>query len=339
MLAIRADANAVIGLGHMMRCFALAEGWRARGGAATIFSGGPVPDQVRVRLAEAGIAHVILDAPADGAAFSEAAGKIGAAWLVADGPFVDAAFLDAAGKAGPVLALDDGLATGPLPCRLLLNQNIHARAEIYEGRTGGVLLCGPRYALIRNELRADVEAREIAEVPSRLLVLVGGADPHGYLKKLVDAALEAPSGPGLRIDAVIGPANPWRPDNRAPDRATYHEGVRDLGALIKSADLVLSSAGSTVWELSLHGAPMLLGASVPVEEPVGAGMEAAGAARYLGRLADCAPARIVAETRRLLQDPAERRKLSAAARALVDGNGVERVIDTMLDLARKEGRP
>lgn len=333
VLAVRADADARIGLGHMMRCFALAEGWRARGGAATVFAAGSVPEQVAGRLKAAGIGFRILSNPQDGAAFASAAREIGADWLVVDGPFANSAYLEAARTAGPVLLLDDSATAARYPTDLLLNQNVQADDACYAGRTEARILAGPRYALIRAELRRDTRARAVSDNPTRILVLVGGADPNGYFERMAGAAADALNEAGIaggRVDAVIGPANPWRPERGGDGTVVYHEAVGDLGPLIAAADLALSSAGSTVWELALHGTPMLLGASVPVEEPVGAGMAEKGAARYLGRLADCGPDGIAGEAARLLQDSAERRKLSRAAAALVDGRGVERVIDAML---------
>lgn len=333
LLAIRADANARIGLGHAMRCFALAEGWRARGGEVVFFSGGAVPDQVAARFERAGLGFRILDEPDDGAAFAAAAEESGAKWLVIDGPFADSHYVSAARRAAPVLLIDDAAAAESYPADLLLNQNVQAEAARYAGRTAAGILAGPRYALIRSDLRLDLAEREISETPKRILVLVGGADPNGHLATLAEAAAAALGQAGIaggQVDAVIGPANPWRPEALISGSMVYRVGVRDLGALVAAADIALSSAGSTVWELSLHGTPMILGASVPVEEPVGAGMAAKGAALYLGRLQECPPERITAETIRLLQDAGERKKLSRAAAALVDGLGVERVLDAML---------
>ncbi|UUX51433.1 hypothetical protein NUH88_06985 [Nisaea acidiphila] len=340
MLAIRADADARIGLGHVMRCFALAEGWRARGGEAAVFSGGELPGQVADRLARAGIDFRMLAASDDGGELALAVSRLGADWLVVDGPFAGADYVAAARRSAPVLLIDDAAALAPFPVDLLLNQNVQAREESYAAWSGVRVLAGPRYALIRADLRQDVRKRAIRDIPERVLVLVGGADPNRYLEMLAEAARDALQrgeiGEG-RVDAVIGPANPWRPAASVSGSITYHTGVRDLGSLISAADIALSSAGSAVGELALHGTPMVLGASVPVEEPVGAGMAAEGAAVYLGRLGDCARERVVTELVRLLRDAGARQGLSRAASTMVDGRGVERVIDAMLELTGRAG--
>ncbi len=343
MLAIRADADARIGLGHAMRCFALAEAWCKQGGEAVFFSGAALPDPVLARLDDAGIEHRTFAAPDTGDEFAAAAAGIGARWLVVDGSFVTPGYLDKARNAGlPVLLLDDAATGGRYPCDLLLNQNVQALPENYAGHTDATILAGPGFALIRADMRESIQPRMIPERPQRILVLVGGADPGGHLEALAQAAARALLKAGLgdgHVDAVIGPASSWKPPADAGPIIAYHRGVKDMGALIAEADLAISSAGSTVWELSLQGTPMILGASVPVEEPVGAGMAAKGAALYLGRFSDCPAEQLVAETVRVLQDSAVRRKLSTTASALVDGRGAERVIDAMLGIGAGTGIP
>lgn len=343
MLAIRADADARIGLGHAMRCFALAEEWCAQGGEAVFFSGAALPDPVLARLDDAGIGHQTFADSDDGCEFAEVAAGIGARWLVVDGVFATPGYLDRVGKAGvPVLLLDDEASAERHPCDLLLNQNVQASSGGYAGRTEAKVLVGPGFALIRADMRENIQPRTIPDRPRRILVLVGGADPGGHLEALVEAAVTALRQAGIgdgRVDAVIGPASAWRPPADADPMITYHRGVRDMGALIAGADLAISSAGSTVWELSLHGTPMILSASVPVEEPVGAGMAAKQAAVYLGRFSECPAEQLVAEIVRLLQDSAARRTLSATASSLVDGRGTERVIDAMLEIGAGNGNP
>jgi UDP-2,4-diacetamido-2,4,6-trideoxy-beta-L-altropyranose hydrolase len=341
MLAIRADADARIGLGHAMRCFALAEAWCARGGQAVFFSGAELPGPVLARLDGAGIAHQVLADSDNGGRFAEAAAGISARWLVVDGSFATPEYLDRVQGVGlPNLVIDDAASDENYPCDLLLNQNVQATVEAYAGRTEAKVLAGPGFALIRADMRESIQPRTIPDRPRRILVLVGGADPGGHLEALAEAAVTALRQEGIddgRVDAVIGPASAWRPPADTDPMITYHRDVKDMGVLIAGADLAISSAGSTVWELSLHGTPMILGASVPVEEPVGAGMAAKGAALYLGRLSECPAQQLVAEIVRLLQGSTARRKLSAAASALVDGRGAERVIGAMLGIEAGTG--
>lgn len=339
LLAIRTDGDAAIGLGHAMRCYALAERWRMRGGEA-LLRYRRLPEAVLARCAAAGVAAEPLPPGEDtGSAFAADAARRGAAWLVVDGPAFGPGYLADAASVLPTLAIDDGGLLARYPVHLLLNQNLHAEPGIYRGKTAARLLIGPAYALLRSDIAEAPRRERLAGEPARrVLVLVGGADPGGFLGRLADAAARGLAAAGIaggEVRAVIGPANPWRP---APDAAggpvRFVAAPGDLAELMRWADLAVSSAGSTVWELSLHGVPMLLGASVPIEQAVGAAMAGHGGARYLGRLDDLDAGRLAAEVADLLRAADERAALSAAARALVDGKGADRVIDAMI-----AGRP
>jgi spore coat polysaccharide biosynthesis predicted glycosyltransferase SpsG len=115
----------------------------------------------------------------------------------------------------------------------------------------------------------------------------------------------------------------------------------DLPALITAADLVVSAAGTSTWELCCLGAPAALVCVVENQRESYHRVIAAGVAAGLGelpRLTDPGPAgaqaRQEARTTRgdLLADPGRRATLAARAWATVDGRGRSRVADAVLDL-------
>ena len=78
-------------------------------------------------------------------------------------------------------------------------------------------------------------------------------------------------------------------------------------------------------------APMMIGAAVPVEHQPAQAMAARGAAIDLGPLDHVSPETLAACLYDLARNPTRRTALSVAARAVVDGKGVDRVLDAMLD--------
>jgi UDP-2,4-diacetamido-2,4,6-trideoxy-beta-L-altropyranose hydrolase len=343
MLLIRADAGAGVGAGHLMRCLALAEAWIEKGGAAVVAVPTDIPDGLAARVASIGAAVERVPAgPDDAGWLIRRSNALSARWIVIDGYRFGASYLAAVSEAGvPVLVLDDDARHPAYPAQLILNQNLHARAEDYRGKFNETLLLGPSYALIRSEFR-EISAweRPIPAVASKVLVTLGGADPGGHTARLIDAFRllgggDATHKPSVRV--VVGAANPRLESLRATvaelPGVEILSDVRDMGEQMRWCDLALSASGSTVWELALFGTPMLLATASKVEEPVARSMADTGAALHLGRLDDVDVERLATRLDQILGDAALRGRLRDATARLVDGQGAGRVVDQMLAIS------
>ena len=105
-LVIRADAGRVTGSGHLMRCLALAQVWRERGGKA-VFLASPLTEGVERRMADEGFTVEKLPVAvgsAEDARWTRAqAVRRDAAWIVLDGYAFDTEYqLALGGAARPV---------------------------------------------------------------------------------------------------------------------------------------------------------------------------------------------------------------------------------------------
>src|SRR5262245_12246315 len=205
MLAIRADANARIGAGHVMRCMALAEAWR-RGGGETVLFAVDVPPFVAAAAERRGVSirsHASADAARD--ALSDWARANAGAWVVLDSYDESAdAYRQLRAAGARLLAIDDVAAHPDVDCDILLNPNIGADTLGY--RVGASTQCcfGPRYALIRDEFRRPAE-RRFDRPASRMVVTFGGADVHDQAGRV--ARLLANAAPPLDVTIVSGQAH------------------------------------------------------------------------------------------------------------------------------------
>jgi spore coat polysaccharide biosynthesis predicted glycosyltransferase SpsG len=272
--------------------------------------------------------------PADAAETAALALRLGAQWVVADGYHLGSAWQRAVVRAGLRLAFHDDNGHGsPYSAHLVINQNAHASPALHPGRAAHThLALGCGYALLREEfLRAG--PREHADGPVRHVVItLGGSDPDGLCARVARALVDAlPE--DVRITAVVGAASPHRAAIEALaaacGRLEARFGVRNMAALLRSADLAVSAAGSTTWELCYLGVPSIL--LLVADNQVGASeaVAAAGAALVLGWGVQLSPAEIGTAAAALCRDRDARARLHHAARALVDGGGPDRLFDLL----------
>jgi UDP-2,4-diacetamido-2,4,6-trideoxy-beta-L-altropyranose hydrolase len=342
-VVVRADASVAIGLGHAMRCLALAQALADERGGRAVFLLADPPAPIAERAAREGIEVAALVAPPggpdDAAETLALARDRGAAWVVADGYHLDGGYQRALVDGGArVLALDDHGHAGEYHAHLVLNQNLGATEAPYARRAPYTrLLLGHRHVLLRREFRTwNGGERAVPERARRVLVTLGGSDPDDVSSRVV-AALAAVDGP-LDVSVLIGGANPHRASlERAaagsPHAVELATDVLDVPERMARADLAIAAAGGSSWELARVGTPQVAVVLADNQRPAGRALADAGVAVQLGWHADATAGAIAAAVGGLAGDAERRAGLSRRGRALIDGQGARRVLDAMADVA------
>ncbi len=334
-LVLRADGGPRIGLGHLMRCLALAQAWQEGGGRPLFVTAGEEAGlEARLRAEGFGVTRVPggLDEGRDGAETAALARRAGARWVVVDGYGFRADYQRAVKAAGlSLLVLDDDGGSGHYCADIVLNQNPHGAEHLYPSRDAHTeLLLGPRYALLRREFWTWVAwERPRPADPRKVLVTLGGSDP-GNATLTVIRALDRLGAPGLQAVVVAGACNPngdtlARAVGGSRHAMRLERDARNMPELMAWADLAVSAAGSTCLELAFMGLPGVLLVLAENQRPLARAMAAAGAAIDLGPEEDRSPADIAAEVDRLLAAPDTCAEMARRGRALVDASGARRV--------------
>ncbi|TDC85138.1 spore coat protein [Micromonospora sp. KC606] len=345
-IGLRCDAGPRRGVGHLVRCLALGEEFLARGAAVSLFGTvegvGWAADQLTARRIPL---HPGPDTPA-GLVAAAREHRLDA--MVLDSYELDPAGAGALRAAGVVtLAIVDGDTRGQ-DADLYLDQNFGADAP--GGGGGGAvsgegrLLAGTRYALLRDSV---IAARPAAPRPAtpvgrpRVLAFFGGTDAVGAAPVLTRVLLDT----GHPVELTVVAARPTIEAELAELTPGRGQTLRlvpptdKLPALIRAADLVVSAAGTSTWELCCLGAPSALVCVVDNQRESYRRVVAHGLAAGLGELPELtAPgmagrsARALAARvlRGLLASPRRRAALSAQGWSAVDGRGRARVTDALL---------
>lgn len=321
-LVVRADASSRIGTGHVMRCMALAQAWPGK----AIFLSHELPAGLQQRLSDAGIQYVPVDSPLDPASALAVMDQHEAQWLVVDGYPFDISYQTAVRQAGKKLFLIDDYAHLPAyEADVLFNQNVTAIGLDYTINPDALLMLGPRYCLLRPEFH-ERPAAEPPAVAHNLLVTLGGSDPDNVTLSVMEAVSALHD---LTTRVVIGAANPHR---RALEQVAAHHGiellvdVRDMPALMRWADIAITSGGTTCWELAFMGLPALVMSIAENQDAIADRLGKSGAMIGLGRGREIDPAALVDQVRALARHPVRRMEMRQMQQLMVDGRGAERVV-------------
>lgn len=325
LLLARTDGGTGIGGGHVARVLALVQAWNDAGGQAVVAT-----EQLPALMARALEAEAELR-DASGArsgpgGLVELAGELGAAWIVIDGYHLGLPYQEAAVDAGyRVLAIDDHGHAGRYVADLVVDQNLGASPEDYADRSpSSRLLLGPRYALLRREFRTGPRPEPRAAGAPRVLLTIGAAPAADGLD-LILATAGRLAQLGLPAQVLTG----IRDVDLVPSGVEVIPHVGDVRRVLAQADLVVTAAGSTCWELCALGRPFLTVTVAANQERVATSLAAAAVANHAGRLADLSPRTLAEQVVALAADSSRLATLAAAGRALVDGGGASRVVRAM----------
>ena len=328
IVGIRCDAGARTGVGHLVRCVALAEELVARGVGVRFLS-----DLGGVAWAEAQLSQRGLPwhpPPFDPVALVAAVERLQIDALVIDSYTLPPGHSAAVRKAGHrVLAIVDGDFRGQ-SADIYVDQNLDAHIEVEDA----VGLAGLDYALLRSSvrsLRPETPPVHGSGRTPKVVAFFGGTDAYRAAPQVARLLTRT----GVAFDATIIAANEELHAELsaipagAGQRLEIIPPTDELPKLLAGADLAVSASGTSTWELLCLGLPaalvwvvdnQILGYDRTIARGYAAGLG------QLGHLGDDA----VAVLKRLLTDASLRTDLAARAWAAVDGRGVERVADALL---------
>jgi len=329
-VALVTEGDAVVGLGHVSRCLAIARAALAAG-ARVSFLITPEP-RAAALVASLGVPVVEQPWPADPAAALAALRALRPDAVVVDSYKAGPEIFRALGRVAPAVAAVDDTAERELPVDLVVNGGVAAEALPYRRDRGTVYLLGPRYALLDPGYAAAPAPRARPRVERVLLSLGGGFTDA--LPTAVRAADRALDGATLDVAAgsfAAGAAALDAVARGSRNRVVLHRGRFGLRDLMLEADLAVSGAGMTLLELAATATPTVLVRMAENQRPNADGAVRLGAAALAGGADDPGlGAAIEAALGRLAADPPARAALGGRARALVDGRGAARAVEAIL---------
>jgi UDP-2,4-diacetamido-2,4,6-trideoxy-beta-L-altropyranose hydrolase len=336
---MRVDGGPRIGTGHVMRCLALAQAWQDGGGRVVFVMRG-VAGSLRGRLESEGFVVRTIEAEggeaADVRATTEVAREGRVEWVVIDGYTFSGGYEDAVREAGcRVLAVDDFGQVSGHRADVVLDQNLGTGEGYYKDRAVHTrVLLGESYTMLRREFRrVRGWSREIPVRAKRLLITMGGSDPENVTSEAI-RAVGMLGERGLETRVVVGAANSHGAEIEAAvagcgSAVRVVERAADMSELMRWADVAVSAAGTTCWELAYLGLPSLLLVLADNQRPAARELQKRGVAVDMGWHAGCGVQEIAGVLERLMADAGKRGEMSRVGRLLIDGGGADRVVEVL----------
>ena len=322
------NASRSIGFGHVMRCLAIADALYEKGWRCDFFC---TSETTKIVKALSQSPHGTLHDKA-----------------MIEGPYhiiiIDSYNLDEVEEKkfrslGDNIAVIDDLANRKHDCDILIDLTLDRREKDYQGLVPDncKVLTGVDYALLRPEFnrlknQALMRRNKAQGKIETVLISMGGTDPHNITSKVLNAlnVIKEP----LTIDVVISSQSPVKEEIEAGCAklrvmgmiVALHLDVSDMAGMMMRADLAVGAAGVSSWERCCLGLPTLMIKTAENQQYVVSALHKAGAAEYLGSVAEVSEKNISLKLKSYLENSQKTYEMGIKASDLVDGKGISRII-------------
>lgn len=348
MLIIRADGNAEIGVGHLMRCLTIAaeyaEDDREKTGHSQVLfvcAAEASAEIVRANGFRAVSLHTDYQDMESELPLWETIlpPKVqqSSAVILVDSYQVTDGYLAALGKYGKVCLMDD-MQQHVFPVDGVINYNIFADREVYQKMYGDLadLFIGSVYAPVRRQfLNRDYR---IADQVTDILITTGGGDQDNIAGAILDTIYEE-TDENIRYHLVTGVFNPYFEELKRREKTQrgihiYHN-VKDMAGLMEQCQLAITAGGTTIYELASIGVPFICFSYAENQEAptkyIGE-KQIAGYAGEYHREPERVLGRMKVLTTELCRNRALREVYYASETAMIDGQGAKRLAQRLKDM-------
>jgi spore coat polysaccharide biosynthesis predicted glycosyltransferase SpsG len=332
----RCDASPEIGLGHLVRCLALADKLRQNHGVAVAFAMRASP--LGAKMAERQGYRVLSAREGGGVDFDHEE------WLhecmrqtEAQVLFVDVrddlprSALDALAVRGATIAVLEDMGERRWAAHLAFYPPVPQVQMADWSGFQGRLCVGWEWVILRSQFAGSLPPRDNST--TCLLIAMGGSDPAGLTLKAV-RAVDRVEGDFESV-IILGSAFCHRESlqsilGNTRRRFTVQEDVREMSAAMAGADVAICSFGMTAYELAAMGVPTVYACLSEDHEESASALVAAGMGISVGVDDQHTEMRLSVAVERLLQDKNARAQMSARARELIDGHGANRIAELLV---------
>ena len=331
MILIRADANEIIGAGHLMRCLSIARAFADKGEDVRFITADHKGDSLIHSRGFESLCMVSEYNAMDSEDIVPVIEEYKPELLIVDSYFVNKEYFDKVNSLCRVAYIDDiNEAVWDVDC--LIDYNIFGTVIDYSGyeNTRTSLLLGPKFAPLRSEFKNV--PKHIIKPVSDVMISAGGSDPEKITERIMKEI--CPIWKEISFHFVVGALNPRLEKIKsllAPNMV-LHINEQNMSGLMQKCDIAISAAGSTLYELCACGTPTI---TYTLADNQLLAAEESERQELMINAGDCRNnASFIENLNQKLKYYAgniEKRKIvSEKMQLLVDGYGAERIVNSLI---------
>lgn len=328
-LFVRADGNATIGIGHLMRTMAVTECLKEDMEILFLCAMEESASFVRSKGYRAIALNTELESMEAELPFLEEffSGEVQRGILLADSYCVTDHYLKALSQHCFVILFDD-LGEHRYPVDGLINYHCYVDRDWYGQNYGTELtLLGPSFVPLRREF-GGARAKNASRRTRHVLLTTGGGDSTNIGGKILERIYRE----DMVFHWILGPFSPnfsWAQEfSKDKPGVMLEKNVVNMAELMAECDLCITAGGSTVYELCAMEVPMIVFSYARNQEKLTAFIGENKCGLYAGAF-DKAPDEclnlIEEQFHRLRKESDLRKALADRAKSLVDGKGSDRI--------------
>ena len=357
--AFRVDASVVIGNGHVFRCLTIATALKKRGhkcfficrmhegylGDKIVGEGFevlrlPIRNLIQkneTQRLENWLGASIQDDVAD---ISDFIKERVIDWVIVDHYAIDHQWEMALKNQSIKIMVIDDLADRNHACDLLLDQNLGRNFKDYIGLIPEdcKLLLGVKFALLRDEfaqMRPVSLARRQNFGLNNILVTLGGVDRHNISIRILNLLEPILSNSDCNVNIILGSNAPWVYSikhfiSKAKFSTRLLLDVKNMATLMSQSDLIIGAAGTTAWERCCLGIPTI--SIALANNQVSIQKALFESSMILPVEVDDLDHQFINAISTVMAHPDQALAMGLRGSKLVDGLGVNRVVDYLLRL-------
>ncbi len=348
-IGIRADASPQLGMGHVMRCISIAQALSGVGVESIFICANDYPSETVLaygfEIYTLNSDYRMMESEID--SMLEVVDQLNLSGILVDSYYATDCYLSCIQERVPVVYID-GLYRCKADIAGVINYNAAACIEEYGKRFEGkktALMVGLDFTPLRNEFRMRSGNKAIRKKVDSILLTTGATDNYGIVVELCRYWKKSSLLKDVEKHIIVGKLfkepEKLMKDFEDDSSFVFHLNTTDMKSHMENADIAISAAGTTVYELLSMQVPSIIFSLADIQNTVGI---LSPAIKWVGDIRDNdqkdslsaeAAEKITNAVTDLINNYTERRTLSELAGKCVDGKGAERLARGVLEVIQK----